>query len=501
MSNKDIKNAMTEFYNFRYIGNVRDFETSADFIELNKKLKNGFQLMSKETKNFENISKKKINEIIKNNPEHIDEIVLMFRMLTAVSRMNMETYFVSDLCASGIFIPKIKMKDGTPSEREIEFEGETKKMPKYEDLIEYAKTEPKILEEMIKFFEGFDLISKLKNLKGKKEENIVELSKTLLKYSEKGAGAAKSGKAAEKIVKEKLKKWGLKETYDYNKSDEKITEILSSKIDFLKSDGKIGDVEYQTAKDEIVKNKKPRQFDLVFPAGESKQEPKVIVQIVFYTSNTGSEGKKKTNQNIDTASYIKKIIPKFNHEIKSLKLLDGPGWIQMAGDFQKNQYLSENFFQIRTTDTKLKRILNGKGLTYKIDVEMAIMELTKNGKKATKEKILDKMVLKKNSKSTKEEIIKQNSQLFDGKENNDEIVIEDNREETVKKFLILEKLQEINPSNEPEKYKIIIPSDTNNEISDKDLFSEMKKIGFDVSEIQLALEDLKEEGTIIIQGI
>jgi hypothetical protein len=499
MTKEEIQKSMEEFYNFIYSENVRDFETSVEYKELIEQMKEALEIMSEKTSGFSDISIEKILEII--NSENINKIILLFRILTAVSRMNMETYFVSDLCGSGVFIPKIKIKNGNPIEREIEFGAEIIPMPKYSKLIDLAKNEQKILEEMINFFEKYDLIKKLQSLQGKEIKEIIELSKTLLKYSEKGAGAEKSGEEAENIIKNKLELWGLKENIDYNKNDEKLTEILERKIEFLKNRGALTEEERKEKIEKIKKERKSRQFDLVFPANNSNKEPKVIAQIVFYTSNTGSEGKKKTNQNINTSNYIKEILPVHSKEITNLLVLDGPGWIQMAGDFQKNNYLSENFVQIKTIDTKLKRILNERGLVYPIDVEIAILEIKLKDESPTKEKILKLMANKDNITADKNEIISQNHQFFDGKTDRDVIELLENRHKIAKKFLILEKLQEIAPTKNPQKYNVIIPSKTNSKISDTDIFSEISKIRFDEEEIQRIIDELKNEGTIIIQYV
>jgi len=491
------KKAMEEFYNFIFAENVRDVETSKEFLEKIKQLEEALKILSEKTSEFTNVNKEEILAVIED--DNLEKIILFFRVLTAVSRMNMETYFVSDLCASGVFEPKIKEKDGEAVEREIKFGEKTTNMPKYDNLISMAKEHNVILKAMLDFFEKYELISKLQSLNGKKIEDIIELSKTLLKYSEKGAGAEKSGEEAEKIIKNKLKIWGLSENIDYNKNDEKLTDILKRKIEFLKNKSKLKDNEVQNSLKKIKSQKKSRQFDLVFPAEGSKKEPKVIAQIVFYTSNTGSEGKKKTNQNIDTTNYIKKILPKHSKEIVNLLVLDGPGWIQMAGEFQKNEYLSENFIQIRTVDTKLKKILNEQEFVYPIDVEIAIMELLLKETNASKKKVLEIIAKKVHIKTDKKSIIEQNPQFFEGKTDEDEIKIDESRHEIAKKFLILEKLQEIKPSKKSQEFTVLVPTSTNLEISDLDIFSEITKLGINKDEILKILKELKKEGIIIIR--
>ena len=196
---------------------------------------------------------------------------------------------------------------------------------------------------------------------------------------------------------------------------------------------------------------------------------------------------------------IKKILPKHSKEIVNLLVLDGPGWIQMAGEFQKNEYLSENFIQIRTVDTKLKKILNEQEFVYPIDVEIAIMELLLKETNASKKKVLEIIAKKVHIKTDKKSIIEQNPQFFEGKTDEDEIKIDESRHEIAKKFLILEKLQEIKPSKKSQEFTVLVPTSTNLEISDLDIFSEITKLGINKDEILKILKELKKEGIIIIR--
>ena len=142
MTTEDVQKSMEEFYNFIYSENVRDFETSEEYQILIEEMEEALELMSEKTNSFSDISIEKILEII--NSDNIKKIILLFRILTAVSRMNMETYFVSDLCGSGVFIPKIKIKNGNPVEREIKFGADIIPMPKYSKLIDLAKNKRRI---------------------------------------------------------------------------------------------------------------------------------------------------------------------------------------------------------------------------------------------------------------------------------------------------------------------------------------------------------------------
>ena len=498
MTTEDVQKSMEEFYNFIYSENVRDFETSEEYKILIEEMEEALELMSEKTNSFSDISIEKILEII--NSDNIKKIILLFRILTAVSRMNMETYFVSDLCGSGVFIPKIKIKNGNPVEREIKFGADIIPMPKYSKLIDLAKNKRRILEEMINFFEKYNLIKKLQNLQGKETKEIIELSKTLLKYSEKGAGAEKSGEEAENIIKIKLELWGLIEDIDYNKNDEKLTDILERKIEFLKNRGELTENEKIEKIEKIKKEKKSRQFDLVFPANNSNKEPKVIAQIVFYTSNTGSEGKKKTNQNINTSNYIKEILPVHYKEITNLLVLDGPGWIQMAGDFQKNNYLAENFVQIKTIDTKFKRILNESGLVYPIDVEVCVLEIERENKKPTKKAVVDKLINRKNINASIDSILNQNEKLNNME---DETILENlpERKEIIEKFLGIEKILTSTCSTPPEKFIIKAASTITEYVSDVDFNKDLKKLKFSDGEIDKILKTLSDDGTIIVQKI
>ena len=145
------KKAMEEFYNFIFAENVRDVETSKEFLEKIKQLEEALKILSEKTSEFTNVNKEEILAVIED--DNLEKIILFFRVLTAVSRMNMETYFVSDLCASGVFEPKIKEKDGEAVEREIKFGEKTTNMPKYDNLISMSKEHNVILKAMLDFFE------------------------------------------------------------------------------------------------------------------------------------------------------------------------------------------------------------------------------------------------------------------------------------------------------------------------------------------------------------
>ena len=93
------------------------------------------------------------------------------------------------------------------------------------------------------------------------------------------------------------------------------------------------------------------------------------------------------------------------------------------------------------------------------------------------------------------------SNCFDGKDDEDVIQLSKDRHEIGKKFLILEKLQDITSSKKSQKFSVLIPSKTNLEISDTDIFINKDEIGLQDDEIETILKELEEEGTIIIQTV
>jgi len=492
------KDSMTEFYDFLYSNNVRDFEKSKTFSDLKKEMEDGFDILSTKTSKFTDVTENKLKEILKKSTkDDFKKIILVFRIITYVSRMNMNTFFVSDLCVKGVFKLKIKTKNGKAEERQIEVNGVVQSLPKYDALIEMSRTKKNITNELLDFFLNRELIEKLKSFSSHDMGHVKKLSSILLKYSEKGAGAEKSGEEAEDIVKKKLKTWGLNENVHFNKNDEKLEDILKVKLKLLKNSKKISDNKYQNALNKLKSNKKSRKFDLVF----SPTDPKVIVQTVFYTSNTGSEGKKKTNQNIDTSNYINNIIQENFKEIKNLLLLDGPGWIDMAGSFQKNQYLTDNFFQIRTVDTKLKKILNQTGLVFSIDIELAIFELYRLQKPHSVKEVVDFIYNKPNISASKTSIKEQNAEWFENKLDTEVLNLSQSRIAVVEKFLILEKLQYLKSNNDPQEFSIKIAAANSHLISDVDAYQELNPLINDRKKIEKILSEIEKEGTIITQKI
>ena len=489
---------LSEFYSFLYSKIVGDYTESNEYQKILKCLENGFDILYEKTCKFQKISEDDLEMMVSCLTESEFFCVMQtFRILTATSRMNLNTYFISSLCSKKIFKINIESQNGIPRARRIQFQDNTMTLPNDEEIVKLAYIHPEIRTNLLKFFINRELLEKLSHLTNREIQKIKNLGKILLQYGEKGANAEKSGESAEKIVQNKISGWGIKIGSDFNEKDEKLTSILERKIDVLKQTNQINKSEYESGKQKLCDSQNKREYDLVIPIND----PKVIAQIVFYNSNTGSEGKKKTNQNIDSTTLLDDVIPNRTKHLKNLVLIDGPGWIDMIGQLQKNFEQADDFFQIRTVDTKLKNILNKLGLIFPIDIEITILELAPSAYKISIKKIIDVMSVKHNEQWKEDEIRKRIFTYCNKSENSDIVKIDPTRIENAKKFLVLEKLMNIDSKNPEFKYSITIPSSKSPKISDVDILNELKRVGFNESEINSIITNLEAEGTIIINNV
>lgn len=489
---------LSEFYSFLYSKIIEDYTESEEYQKILKCLENGFDILYEETCKFQKISEEDLEIIVSClNESKFFCVMQTFRILTATSRMNLNTYFISSLCSKKIFKINIKSKNGIPKARRIQFQNETMTIPNDEEIVKLAYIHPEIRTNLLQFFINRELLEKLSHLTNKEIQKIKNLGKILLQYGEKGANAEKSGESAEKIVKNKINTWGIKIGSDFNEKDEKLDSILERKLDVLKQTNQINKLEYESGKQKLRDSQNNREYDLIIPIND----PKVIAQIVFYNSNTGSEGKKKTNQNIDSTTLLDDVIPNRNKHLKNLVLIDGPGWIDMIGQLQKNFEQADDFFQIRTVDTKLKNILNKLGIIFPIDIEIAILELEPKTYKTSIKNIIDIMSPKHSKQLNEVEIRKQISSHYNKSIDSDIVEIDSTRIENAKKFLVLEKLMSVDSKNLESKYSIIIPSSKSPKISDVDILDELKQVGFNESEINSIITNLEAEGTIIINNV
>jgi hypothetical protein len=515
MTDNEIK--FREFYDFLYPKPVLENEESQEYKKGWKEFEDGIDILYKKTEKFSKTDESILLEIIKSlSKEEFEKVFQVFRIFTAVSRMSIITYVNSSLISGDIFKPLISTKsNGEPKGRKIKFKNQEYSMPDYNKLILMAQDHSEIRSAFLDLFIDNNLI---KNLSIQKNQNIVEIkkiSKIAFKYSQKGSIAAESGKTAEKIVRDKIKAWGMEQNI-INSVDESLIKILENKLNSLLELKEISTKEFEMKK-KILERKKTekksaRQFDLVFddpnnfknlniPNKDTRKNSKVIVQVVFFTSNTGSEEKKKRNQNIHTNKIIKEIIPNYQKHLKNLLFLDGPGWITMSGGFQKTKETGDDFFQIKTTDTKLKNTLNLEGYVFPIDIEIAILECRKEGIKAEKEIILQRIHQKKHISASEEEILCQNELFLLKIEKERVLEIPMGDEKITEKFMFLEKLQYVESLKGAIKYKIIHPNNKNYEISDQSIMDDFKKIGYDELEIISKLKEISDDGTIIMRFV
>jgi len=125
----------------------------------------------------------------------------------------------------------------------------------------------------------------------------------------------------------------------------------------------------------ILNENTTRMLDLVIPL----ENPVLISQNVFYTSNTGGIASKKADQVLNTKSILDEYLPDRINNLFFIGFIDGQGWIDMSSSLNKAFNNFDDFFQIKTTDTKLRLLLREKGVLTPLDIELAVF-ITSNGK-------------------------------------------------------------------------------------------------------------------------
>lgn len=498
MPDSDIFRVAEEFYSFLSMGKNSNFEENIIYKNSIENIKKGFDILKKNTDNFSKLKKNELLDIL-NKETNFEPVVEIFFNLTNTTDMNFQTFFLQQLLSKNLF-KTIIIENNGKQKLKMEYNDEEISRPKKDTMLKYAMKDVKIKNELIEFFTMRGLIEKLKSLNKMDFENEIQniIGPLTVKYRKMGPEAEKSGEFAEEIIQKKLKDWGLIPGIDFNKLNEDVSlsNILMNTLDNLEKKSIITKDDSDDRKRKMTNYETTREFDIVLRL----KDPKIIVQSVFYTSNTGGIASKKTDQNINTKNIMDEIIPDRQNNLKFILFLDGPGWVKMADNFQKSVKVSDDFFQIKTTDTKFKRILNESGLVCPIDVEVCILEIEREDKKPTKKAVVDKLINRKNINVSIDSILNQNKELNDIE---DEKILKNSpqRKEIIEKFLGIEKILTSTGSTPPEKFIIKAASTITEYVSDVDFNKDLKKLKFSDGEIEKILKTLSGDGTIIVQKI
>lgn len=164
------------------------------------------------------------------------------------------------------------------------------------------------------------IISKMER---QERQSFVELLST---YQSKGRLAKLRGHMAERMIANMLKDEGIS-----FEPIEKLATLGSAdvRISFLNN----------------------RLVDFAIP---NSTNPKVLVQVAYYTSNTGSVASKTVRESVLTKQEITKYNLENGTDIKFVGLVDGSGWIDMSGHLIKMLLCLDDFFQLKTK----KRLLD-----------------------------------------------------------------------------------------------------------------------------------------------
>jgi len=94
-----------------------------------------------------------------------------------------------------------------------------------------------------------------------------------------------------------------------------------------------------------------RLVDFAIP---NKEDPKIVIQVAFYTSNTGGVASKTVKESILTKQEIERYNRESGKNIKFIGLIDGYGWIAMSGFLIQTLLCLDDFFQLNTRDRLIR---------------------------------------------------------------------------------------------------------------------------------------------------
>lgn len=183
----------------------------------------------------------------------------------------------------------------------------------------------------------------------KKERDLLT---PLVIFQVRGSVAASGGHEPEKLLRQRLAEWGLRENIDYNTTDVNLTSVNANK------------------------KEKKRAYDFVLPY----QTPhwtgnwgkRIFIQCQFYAGDSGSVSHKNVDQTKASREYVLKIAP----DARFVEYVDGAGYFSsLNGDLKKLLEMPNtgSFFQVRTAAIRLRRELQQLGFLVPLDLEHGII--------------------------------------------------------------------------------------------------------------------------------
>ena len=185
-----------------------------------------------------------------------------------------------------------------------------------------------------------------------KEGQSYNLLSTIAIFQSRGSITAKTGHLPEKILREYMVDWGMKDGYDFNLDDIDVYEFLGL-----------------TKK----KNEKSRKYDFIVPYLSKKEGKKLFVQSQFYAGDSGSVSHKVVDQ---TDASRQQTLKKYPQAV-FVEYLDGAGYFStLNGDLKKMlaKKSTKEFIQIRTAPLKFRRELQTIDFITPLEIEHALLK-------------------------------------------------------------------------------------------------------------------------------
>jgi hypothetical protein len=378
---------MEEFYTWMWTKDIGADQDGA-LQAARKGFEKALELLSQMTDGFKDVSKENLAAKVSGfSLSELGMILDLFRYLTNTSRINFKISFTVWLCKRGIATLALDhtARGQTEFALVMRIKERVRPLPSYEAITEMIHHSEVITRECIDFFVQRDLITSIKRISELGEHAGLSVFLDLASiYQERGVMAAKRGGAAEELVRNKLLSWGAIPGVHFNLHDVSLKEIIERKLRKIFASEHI---DVSSFEKEAGKVKSSRQLDLTIPVSD----PKILVQSVFYTSDTGGIAHSTVDQNLLTRRHIEACLPQREHRVEFIGLVDGPGWAYLVTDLRKTITGFDDFFQIRSLDSKFRRKLRQWKILLPIDVEEAILIVSHGSTQARKDLVVQQI--------------------------------------------------------------------------------------------------------------
>lgn len=264
----------------------------------------GISTLRNRTGGFRAITRDVLSSAIQASPSCITAL----RYLTGLHSVTLELLASVRLYHSGVLTGPVRKK----TERTLE---------------SLVQKNPRAATELGQFFIERGARKYLKTLEGMNESKIRDLVELLIMYQLKGRLAKLRGHVAEKIIASYLDRW---------------------RVDFEPRE-KLTTLGYPDVKISCIAD---RMVNLAIP---NKDRPEILIQCCYYTSITGSVASKTVREMQATRHQIDRFNKTSQAPTRFLGFIDGPGWIGMDAQLRGMLSIVDDFFQLRTIETKLKR--------------------------------------------------------------------------------------------------------------------------------------------------